>query len=275
MLGLVTSDRAMVSRRFSPPRERERLLPGHVLDAKLRQQLLAPRLALLLLSLQRLEDRHEILLDGQLAEDRFLLRQITHAHPRPPVHRVIGDVVPFEDHLAAIRPHQAHDHVKAGRLPGAVRPEQPDDFPALEPDIDPVHHRAAAVNLDELFSLENSPGGVAGDGLGVVDFQGLVSLGEGVEDSAGGSESVPVFFGCSCSWMTLRLGPWVFMVWPSLFMVMTVPCGGGNLGIDPLGYPWPAGQDDITCVRIVIGFFRDANIVLRLFARRQPACPVR
>src|SRR5208282_1406753 len=44
------------------------------------------------------------------------------------------------------------------------------------------------------------------------------------------------------------------------------PRGRGDLGIDPLGYPGPAGENDVTCVSIVIGFCRDANIVLRLFA---------
>ena len=42
---------------------------------------------------ERLEDREDVLLDGEPAEDRGLLRQVADALARAHVHRIVGDVV--------------------------------------------------------------------------------------------------------------------------------------------------------------------------------------
>ena len=76
----------------------------------------------------RLEDGQDVLLDGQPAEDRRLLRQVADALPGPDVHRVVGDVDAVELDAARVGRRQADGHVEGRRLAGAVGPEQPDDL---------------------------------------------------------------------------------------------------------------------------------------------------
>ncbi len=179
-------------------------------------------LALLAGHLEGLEDGQEVLLDGQLSENGFLLGKVAHAHPRAAVHRVIGNVVALEDDPAAIRAHEADDHVEAGGLAGAIGAEKPDDLAPLEPDIDAVDHGAAAVNLDQFLRLENAPGGVSRGRFG--RFQGLCHWGDGAGDwageRAGEAEFVPVVFGWSSCWMVTRLGPMVLIFLLSRYMIM-------------------------------------------------------
>ena len=64
---------------------------------------------------------------GQRAERLEPLEGAAHPALGPPVHRRVGDVAAVEPDLAAGRLLQAADHVEAGRLAGAVRPDQPGD----------------------------------------------------------------------------------------------------------------------------------------------------
>src|SRR2546423_10369561 len=102
-----------------------------------------------------LENREDILLDRHLAEDRFLLRQITHPEPRPFVHRVIGDVVFRKNDPTAIRPDEADNHVESGCLAGAVFAEQTNDLAWPDAQIDAVDDRPPAINLDEIVGDED------------------------------------------------------------------------------------------------------------------------
>ena len=104
--------------------KREGELLGHVLDAELGEQFLAALPALLSVERLRLEDRHDVLLDRQFAEDRFLLRQIAHAHAGALVHGIAGHFLVLEKDASPIRAHEADDHVKAGGLARAVGAEQ-------------------------------------------------------------------------------------------------------------------------------------------------------
>src|SRR5687768_18177524 len=52
----------------------------------------------------RLEHRHEILFDGELPEDRRLLRQVTETALRAEIHRQLGDVVVAEGDGPVVRP---------------------------------------------------------------------------------------------------------------------------------------------------------------------------
>ena len=76
--------------------------------------------------------------------------QVTHAEPGALVHRVIGHVVAGENDPAAVWPDETDDHVKAGRLAGAVLAEQADDLALPNVQFDSVHDRAAAVDLDQV-----------------------------------------------------------------------------------------------------------------------------
>src|SRR5690606_23652306 len=112
-------------------------------------ELLQPFLPLLLRERQRLEDRHDVLLDRQLPEDRRLLGQVADPTPRAPVHGNVGHVLIIQIDAARVRGNQAHDHVESRGLTRAVRAEQPHDFPLRDAQIDLVHHPALAVHLDQ------------------------------------------------------------------------------------------------------------------------------
>ncbi len=71
---------------FFAAAERQREVLRDVGDAELFQQLLAARAPVLAVERQRFEDGQEVLLDGQLAEDGLLLRQVAHAEARAAVH---------------------------------------------------------------------------------------------------------------------------------------------------------------------------------------------
>ena len=119
------------------------------------QQLFATMPSFRLAQRQRLENGENVLLDRHLAKDRFFLRQITHAEPGSFVHRIIRHIGSGENDAAAVWPNESDDHVKAGRLAGAIRPEQSDDFTGAHIDSIAVHDRAAAVNFHELLGDEN------------------------------------------------------------------------------------------------------------------------
>ena len=98
----------------------------------------------------RLEDRQDVLLDRQPAEDRRLLRQVADALSRADVHRVVGDVVAIELDAPGVGRGQADGHVEGRGLAGAVRPEQADDLAGRDVEVDAAHDRAAAVGLREV-----------------------------------------------------------------------------------------------------------------------------
>src|SRR5205085_9941387 len=99
----------------------QRLVLRDPLDAELMQQLLAALFPLRLADRERLENRHDILLDRHLSENRFLLRQITHPEPRAFVHREICHVGAGKQDATAVWPNESDNHVKSSRLAGAVR----------------------------------------------------------------------------------------------------------------------------------------------------------
>ena len=55
-----------------------------------------------------------------------------------------------ENNKAAVWPDETNDHVKARRLAGAVLAQQTDDLALPDVQLDPVHDRAAAVDLDQV-----------------------------------------------------------------------------------------------------------------------------
>ena len=52
---------------------------------------------------------------------------------------------------AALRLHQAHDHIEGCGLARAVRAQQTHDLAALDLQADAAHHLPAAVGLADLF----------------------------------------------------------------------------------------------------------------------------
>jgi hypothetical protein len=145
--GSVTSARVISSRRRSPPESAY---------AQLVEQGLEPPFPLLAVDRERLEDREDVLLDGEFAEDRRLLRQVADAAPRALIHRHPRDVGPVEPDRAGRGRDEARDHVERGRLAGAVGAEQADDLALAQLERDVVHHVALAVRLHEPVRREDA-----------------------------------------------------------------------------------------------------------------------
>ena len=136
------------------PGQRHRRRIAQRRDSELAEQLLQPRRGARAVGLGHLEHRDDILLDRHAAENRRLLRQIAEAEDRPAVHRQLGDVLAVEEDPAAVGLHQAHHRIEAGGLAGAVRPEQADDFAAMDVERDVVKDRAAVVGLGDRADFE-------------------------------------------------------------------------------------------------------------------------
>jgi hypothetical protein len=116
-------------------------------DVELAEQLLEPLAPHRLVGLGHLEHRHDVLGDGEAAEDRRLLRQIAEAEDRAAVHGQAGNVLAVEQDAAAVGLHQAHDRIEAGRLAGAVGAEQADHLAALDSERDVLQHRLACRRI--------------------------------------------------------------------------------------------------------------------------------
>src|SRR5688572_12828876 len=79
----------------------------------------------------RLEDRVQVLLDGEPPEDARLLGEVSHAEPRPLVHGEAGDVLSEEPDGSLVRMDHADRHAEGRGLPRSVLSEEPDDLAAL------------------------------------------------------------------------------------------------------------------------------------------------
>jgi len=71
------------------------------------------------------------LLDGQLAEDARLLRQVGNSAARALIERQRRDVLAAEHDAALVRLEQSHQHVEGGGLARAVGTEKPTTSPGL------------------------------------------------------------------------------------------------------------------------------------------------
>src|SRR5262249_50262279 len=91
----------------------------------------------------RLQDGKDVLLDAEFAEDAGLLGQIPHAKTGTPVHGQPGYVLAVEPDLPALRRDLAGGHAEAGGLPRPIGPEQANDFPGFDLEVDAVDHLAA------------------------------------------------------------------------------------------------------------------------------------
>ncbi len=125
-----------------------------VRDSEFFEQILRATLAFRQRQPHRLEDRQQILLDGQLPKDRRFLRQVADAALRAQIHRQRRDVVVAERHRAAVRTDQSDDHVEGRRLARAVRPEEADDLALGDVDGDVAHHAATLVDLQQMRRRE-------------------------------------------------------------------------------------------------------------------------
>ena len=128
-------------------RHRRRIAQCH--QAEFAKQLLQPLAPAAAVWLRDLEHRKDILLDGEPAEDRCFLRQIAEAEDRAPVHRKLGDILPVEEDPAAVRLHQPHDRIEAGRLARAVGPEEAHDLAAVNVERNVMGHGPTVIRLGD------------------------------------------------------------------------------------------------------------------------------
>ena len=119
---------------------------GERRQPQLRQELAQAGAAAGAVEVQRLEDRHDVLLDRQAAEDRGLLRQVADPLPRPDVHRVVGHV---ERRRAARGPESGAVSPttieKVVVLPAPLAPSRPMTSPGRDLDVDSLDDRPPAV----------------------------------------------------------------------------------------------------------------------------------
>ena len=188
---------------FFPAGESQRLVLGDVVDPEPGEEFLAALFSLGLRGLRRLEDREDILLDGQLPENRFFLREVSHPVSRPAKHRHVRHVGIPENHAPAIRADQPDDHVKRGGFAGSVRAEKPDDFAFFHIDIDPVDDGAAVVDFHEPVGAEERG-----------SFRDRLAVCELIAHFAAPASLVSV--------ITVLLGPMV-LDFPLRLRIMTVP----------------------------------------------------
>src|SRR6266852_2092048 len=103
---------------------------GEARDIQLVEQRLQPRLPLFFVKRQRFQHGQQILLDGQLAKDRGLLRKVADAAPGALVERERRDILAAEQHVA-----------------GAVRTEQSHNLTVADVDCDIIDDGATGVTL--------------------------------------------------------------------------------------------------------------------------------
>ena len=137
----------------------------HLVDpGAVRAQTVVPRL-----------DRERLAHGEKRIEDE-LLRHHAEQPPRGPV--LADDVVSEHARDAFVRPRKPGEHADQRRLAGAVRPEQAEEFPARDLEIDAGERLEGAIALDESPDLDgcNHAAAVGGAGLGAGN-----QVGDGVE----------------------------------------------------------------------------------------------
>src|SRR3954468_8851113 len=140
-------------------RERNGGVLAQVRDVQVLEQLGEARLDRVGLQVLQLEDRLHVLLDGKPPEHGIFLRQVGDAEPRATVDRQVRELDAVEVDRARVDRHKADDHVEAGRLAGAVRPEQPDHFAARHVERHVLHHGAGLVLLAQALRAERAHAG--------------------------------------------------------------------------------------------------------------------
>src|SRR5690606_29002576 len=159
----------------------------------------------------------DVVLDAELAEHRRFLRQVGQTEPCAAMDRQVADGSPVELDRPAVRGDQPDDHVEAGGLAGAVRPEQADDLAAGDVERDVLDDLAAVIRLHQLAHRQAAVGarGVARRGIGhqrdapsrggASCWAGLSGAGSAAPAAGGapGAGDAPV----SRGWITTRTRP--------------------------------------------------------------------
>ena len=103
--------------------------------------------------LRRFQQGQEVVLYGQLTEDRCFLRQIADAVGRPLVDGKLSNIVSVNRDFAGCRPLDADNHVEGRRLPRPVRAEETYDFSLVDTNADTVDGISFFIRFYEIFGL--------------------------------------------------------------------------------------------------------------------------
>src|ERR1700730_14566374 len=91
-----------------------------IVDAKLPEQFIAASPPLPAGNSECLQDRHDVLLDGQFSEDGFLLGKVTHSHTSSAMHRKPCHVTILKIDSTTVGPDQTHYKIKGGGFTSAI-----------------------------------------------------------------------------------------------------------------------------------------------------------
>ena len=128
-------------------RQRQRRIGRQPRNAQLVEQLDQALLDLRFGQALQFQHRAYVLGHGELAEHRGFLRQVREPQAGAAVDRMRGHVLAADGDAPGVGAHQAHHHVEAGGLAGAVGTEQSDDLAVGHLERDVFHDLARLVAL--------------------------------------------------------------------------------------------------------------------------------
>src|SRR6185437_1360927 len=138
------------------------------------EQIFQPHGAFLLADFAGFQNREDILLDRELAENGGLLGEVANAEASAFVHRQPGDVVLLKLHRALVGFDDAHDHVERRRFAGAVRTEKANDLSGFNAHGHAIDDPALAIGLDQIAGRQEK---FFRDGGGDRSVRGIFQLG--------------------------------------------------------------------------------------------------
>ena len=98
-----------------------------------------------------LQDGHDVVANGQFAEYRCLLGQVAYTAARTLVHSEGSNVFTIDCDNAPVGRNDPDNHIKAGGLSCAVRPQQTDDLATVNRYGDIVYHFPAAIGFGQII----------------------------------------------------------------------------------------------------------------------------
>src|SRR5260370_36241740 len=140
---------------FLTATQRQCLVFCQIVDSKLPEQFTAASQPLPAGNSERLQDRHDVLLDGQFSEDGFLLGKVTHSHTSSPMHRKRCHVTILKINSTTVGPHQTYYKIKRGGFTSAIWSQKADNLSLVHMDINSISDRPAAIDLNQFIRTEN------------------------------------------------------------------------------------------------------------------------
>jgi len=152
--GDVARERAISVRRRSPPREGIGRCPREVGNVQFVEEVIQPFPPFRLAQGEGFQDSHQILFDRQPAEDRRFLGEKSYSTPGALVDRESGNFLAIQEDTTTVCLYKAKDHIKRGRLPCAVRSQEPYHLPRPNRETYPGHNLSSLEGLYQLLGTK-------------------------------------------------------------------------------------------------------------------------